>query len=175
MAINADKIIRSFRFSVEILPREEGGGTQADKIDAGFQTVSGIGDETETIEYREGDDDDSISMYPGTLTYNEVTFEKGVTNQTNQDLLLDWRRACNNVANSRSGNEQNTGDAPENFRRDIKIKVNEEVNNQGVVKTLNNAWCSALEFSDLDAESSDVLIETFTVYHEGLEIDTPAM
>lgn len=173
MALEADLIVRSFRFQVEILPND-GSGTQDNKITTGFQTVSGLSDETETIEYREGDDSDVISTYPGTLSFGEITLERGLTNEDNGELLLDWRRSCNNAQEVENLSDSGTGDQPWNYRRDIKITVNEDVNEQGMIYEIKDAWCSALEFSDLDAESSDVLVETLTVQHEGYEITHPS-
>ncbi len=134
--------VANFRFEVDcVLTR------------AGFSKISGIKEESDIIEYREGTDNTFLQKLPGLRKYPEMTFERGLTREARG--MIDWRNA---VIKERQG-----------FRSRVRITVNTA---PGVVArsvTLPRAWPSSLEISDLDAKASEVAIESMTLQHEGLE------
>jgi len=119
---------------------------------AGFSKISGIKEESDVIEYREGTDSAYLQKFPGMRKYPEMTFERGMTREARG--LLDWRKWV------------------------IKEIVGYKVQTQVVVNTapgvvvrrvtLPSSWPSALEMSDLDAKASEIAIESMTLQHEGL-------
>lgn len=145
---------RGFRFRVQIAGFPE----------TGFTTVSGLNDETEPVEHREGDGPGRMRKLPGMTTYEDITLSKG---KSRDNTIQRWR---NQVAHA-----VRDGGLPDpNFRRDVTIIL---LNHQGeAAKTwkIHDAWPRRLEHGDLDANSSDVLIESLVLTHEGLEaLDIP--
>jgi phage tail-like protein len=131
-----------FRFEVTVGGRE---------TNIGFSKVSGLRDESEVIDYREGADDLVKRKIPGLRTFPALVFERG-TSAGLDDLIL-WRDdaiAC-------------VGE----FRRSIEVSIR---NCDGAVARsvfFKSAWPSVLELSDLDALASEVNIELMELQHEG--------
>lgn len=133
--------VANFRFQVDCIYTR-----------AGFSKISGIKEESEIIEYREGTDSAFLQKYPGMRKYPEMTFERGVTTEARG--LIDWRKS---VILEEQG-----------FRANVQIAVQ---TGPGIVArrvSLPRSWPSALEISDLDAKASEVSIESMTLQHEGL-------
>lgn len=125
---------------------------------AGFSRVSGLNDETEIVEYREGIDGATMRKLTGLTTYEDIVLEKGKS--TNEDFQI-WRNMVQEV--------EERGLPDNSYRRNMTIQLLDRtgaVAKQWVVK---NAWPTKLEHGDLDGSSSDVLLETLTVTHEGLK------
>ncbi|MDX8031385.1 phage tail protein [Lentzea sp. BCCO 10_0856] len=75
----------AFNFRVEIDPSPEGGG---DPIVAGFSDVSGLGNEMNYSDYREGvDPRNAVRKIPNTNKTDEVTFKRGIIGSTD---IFDW-------------------------------------------------------------------------------------
>lgn len=147
---------RGFKFQVLI----GGAGGQA----IGFQSVAGISEETEVVEYREGSDPITMRKLPGLTSYDNLTLERGLSKST---FLLDWRRE---VAHAQTNGGLGDGVVAPRFRRTVTIRlVDKGENLDKPVKSWEvfEAWPSRLEISDLDAGSSDVVIETLELAHEG--------
>lgn len=133
--------VTNFRFTVDCIYTR-----------AGFSKISGIKEESDVIEYREGTDSAYLQKFPGMRKYPEMTFERGLTREARG--LLDWR---NYVIKGVLG-----------YRAQVQIAVNTA---PGIVArrvSLPRSWPSALEMSDLDAKASEVAIESMTLQHEGL-------
>lgn len=129
---------------------------------AGFSRVSGLNDETEIVEYREGIDGATMRKLPGLTTYEDIVLERG---KSSHDDFQIWRNMVHEV--------EERGLPDSSFRRQMTIQLLDrtgQVAKQWVVK---NAWPTKIEHADLDAASSDVLLETLTVAHEGLKAVKP--
>lgn len=140
---------RGFRFRVNIDGFEE----------AGFTTVSGLADETEVVEYREGDTAAGhMHKLPGLTSYDDIVLSKGKASDT---VFQRWRNQVHQATTGR-------GLPDPNFRKSMIIELRNFQNQS--VKTWNvlQAWPSRLEHEDLDASSSDVWVERLTIVHEGL-------
>jgi phage tail-like protein len=147
---------RGFKFKVEIAGGEA----------VGFQSIAGLSQESEVVEYREGGDPTTMRKLPGLTSYDDITLERGLSKSR---FLIDWR---NQVANGPDLGGSGVGDGvpPPNFRREVTIKLFDKGDPfQRPVATweVTKAWPSSLETSDLDAGSSDVVIETLVLSHEG--------
>jgi phage tail-like protein len=117
-----------------------------------FREVSGLDSEADVIEYREGGDTlTSSRKLPGRVKYSNVTLERGLTTDR---ALWDWWQTVVD------GNVQ---------RRGVAITLLDDAGQAVLRWRLREAWIAKVEFSDLDAESNEVAIETIELAHEGLE------
>jgi len=130
----------------------------------GFSMVSGLSDESEVIEYREG----NMAAYPrklvGQASSGDVTLERGAGDDEATAALLGWRETAKTIMDA---GEPGSPLSMEDIREDIIIRVQGEID-QAVILSykLENAWPSAVEVGDLDAGASEVLIHTLTVVSE---------
>lgn len=134
----------AFRFLVTV------GGRQTD---AGFSKVSGLRDESEVIDYREGTDSLVKRKLPGLRTFPALVMERGLS--SGLDDLVAWR------------NEAIACVVP--FRSTVDIQIRNCDESIARVVTVQRAWPSALELSDLDALASEVNIELMELQHEGIQ------
>jgi len=158
------EILKNYRFQVSI-----SGGIGPFK----FSTVSGLSAESEIIEYRSGQDAAYPSKIPGQASFGDVTMERGVhiavPGITGLNGLIAWRKHVKDVdliGNSPVDTITGQTSDTNTVRRTIMLLVYSEDDVGAASYTLYNCWPSALEIGDLDAGSSEVLIETFTVVTE---------
>lgn len=119
---------------------------------AGFSKVSGIKEESDVIEYREGNESAFLQKYPGLRKYPEMTFERGLT--TEAKGLIQWRNA---VIKCQQG-----------YKSIVTLVVQTCPGTVARSISLPNSWPSALEISDLDAKASEIAVESMTIQHEGM-------
>lgn len=120
----------------------------------GFSEISGMSLELDVIRYREGDDKDATpSVMPGMKRTGEVTLKRGILEGDN-----DMFRWFDSVLPSTVE------------RRDITITVLNAEHEPVVVYRLLQAWIRHLEYGPLNAATNQVLIESMTVIHEGLNV-----
>jgi len=130
--------------------RVEWGGTNI-----GFMEVSGLAIEIDVVEYREGSSPESSARkMPGSKKFSDVVLKRGIVN--NDDDFYRWI---------------STATFNQVERRDIVISLLNERHEPAVVWKLKNAFPSKLEYSTLNAHSSDVVIESLTLTHEGLTVE----
>ena len=127
----------------------EWGGTKI-----GFQEVSGLDQEFEMLEYREGASPEysKINM-PGMVKYTDVVLKRGVFKGDNE--FYEWMKL----------NKLNKAE-----RRDITISLLDEEHAPVVVWKVLNAWPKKIQSTDLKGEANEVAIETLTLAHERIEI-----
>lgn len=139
-------------------------------FDASFSQVSGLKEEIEVVDMRDGTDPLQVRKIPGLRQGGEATFVKGVISKPSQ--LVEWFRMTKKLEPG--------------FRKDIKIEVRGRDGPQtsdghsrpayGAFEnlpipraiTLRDAWPSAYEMGDLDANESDVALESLTVVFENM-------
>jgi phage tail-like protein len=124
-----------------------------------FTSVSGIGSESEVVQEK-GEDPDTgettIQAIPGRLKWTSVTLARGATSDTR---VWDWRQLVV---------EGNVDDA----RADCSIIAYNQSNEKIARWNLKNAWPSAVSGPSMDtdsANSTDYMVETLTLAHEGAE------
>lgn len=148
----------------------------------GFSKVSGLSEESEVAEYRDGCDPVTMRKFPGLVTFENVVLERGLS--VNGDLLA-WREAV--VRSSTKDVNKSLGDisttlvdaydgtvdgsplGQDGFRRTLFIDLYDR--GATVVQRsweLLEAWPCKLDDGELDASSSDVIIESAEICHEGL-------
>lgn len=173
--------LRTFRFFAEFsVPSETGttpagaSGTLGKAITTGwtggFTSISGLGINTQAIQYREGGYNTTVHQIPGMTTFNPVTFSRGVI--VGNDQAMKWMRGLF-AAQAGGGLSVAAGNS---FRVNINIYVQNHPNagntyaddNSVMGFKLHNAWITNLNYTDLDATSGAILFETMTLVHEGL-------
>lgn len=135
--IEADPL-QSFMFRVSIPGLPTG---------VGFQKVGGLSREVEVVEYLENMYDHTHKL-PGRETVSDVTFERGM--YADDYLQGIYERVFNN----------NT------VRNTVVIQVCDRFGKIRREFKCAEAWFSKYECADLDATSSDVIIETLTMTFE---------
>ena len=150
---------QGFKFLVQIRDFQE----------IGFRSITGLREETEVVEYREGDNPVTMTKVPGLTSYDNVVLERGMS--PNDDLIR-WRRQMVEIENS--GSVSRDGLPSNEFRRPVTVTLYDK--GGGAVKEweLLDAWPTVLEIETLDATTSDILIERLELAHEGLVQVTPA-
>jgi phage tail-like protein len=121
----------------------------------GFSEVSGLTQENQAIEYRDGSFPEYSSLkMSGLKKYGNITLKRGVLKKDNG--FFEWF----------SKTKLNT---PE--RRNLIISLLDENHNPVMVWKANNTWPLKLELSSgLKASGNEVAIESIEIAHEGLEI-----
>jgi len=130
--------------------RVEWGGTNV-----GFMEVSGLSIELDVVSYCEGSSpENSERLMPGLKKYSPIILKRGIINS--DDDFYKWI---------------NTAQVNTIQRRDVVISLLNESHEPVVIWKLRNAFPSKLEYSTLNAHSSDVVIESLTLVHEGLVVE----
>lgn len=114
----------------------------------GFKSIGGLSREVAVVEYLENMFDYTHKM-PGRETVGEITFERGMyADKTLENAYKSIFKAASAV------------------RRDVTINITDRYGAIRRTFQLAECWFSAYSFSDLDAESNDVIIETLTMQFE---------
>lgn len=133
----------AFHFTVEW------GGTRV-----GFTEVSGLTQENQAIEYRDGSflEYSAIKM-PGLRKFNNITLKRGIVGADND--FFNWLSTVklNKVE-----------------RRDLVISLLNEEHQPVMVWKVQNAFPVKVEGPALKATGNEVAIESIEIAHEGLEV-----
>ena len=121
---------------------------------AGFMTVSGLEEETEVREYREGGDNTTVRKLAGLNSYSPIVLEQGSTYDVE---LWDWRQKI-----KRGGAQGN--------RKPISIIQQNEKGEEVKRWQIFDAWPSKYTAPEFDASSSDNAVESIEIQHEGLDL-----
>lgn len=132
-----------FHFAVEW------GGTRV-----GFTEISGLTQENQAIEYRDGSfpEYSSIKM-PGLRKFSNITLKRGII------------KSDNDFANWLSTVKLNTVE-----RRDLVISLLNEEHAPVMTWKVQNAFPVKVEGPGLKATGNEVAIESIEIAHEGLEL-----
>jgi phage tail-like protein len=120
----------------------------------GFSEVSGLTQENQPIEYRDGSflEYSPIKM-PGLRKFNNVTLKRGIV------------KSDNDFANWLSTVKLNTVE-----RRDLVISLLNEEHQPVMVWKVHNAFPIKVEGPGLKATGNEVAIESIEIAHEGLVV-----
>lgn len=141
MARRATDPFASFNFKLEI----EGITV------AGFSEVTGLNQESNVIDYREGQEPITPRKLPGLNKFGNITLKRGIS----PDLsVYNWRKTVTD------------GDIE---RRNASIVLHNEKHEEVVRWNLVNAWPSKYVGPDLKANANEVAIESVELTHEGVE------
>lgn len=131
----------------------------------GFMSVSGLGQQTDIIAYRQGGYNTTTQKMPGQTDFSPLVLQKGLICG---DLeALGWMQSLFAVQQG-SGNWSNS----QEFRSNVDILViDHPVTTQtAAVKAafrVYNAWPTQISFTDLDAAGNGFLVSQMTLAHEG--------
>jgi phage tail-like protein len=125
-------------------------------IAAAFTTVCGIEAEVSVVDYRSGSDrNPAPRKLPGEARYSNLILRRGL----GRDLSLwNWMRETLNGATA---------------RRNIAIILLSESGTPVVRFLFRDAFPVKWTGPELNAQSSDVAIESLEIAHEGLSIEAP--
>lgn len=132
----------SFNFLVEA----------AGLLSGGFSECTGLNQETDAIEYREGNEDITVRKLPGLRKYSNITLKRGVV--VGQEFL-EWRRSVE------------SGDID---RREISIILLDEQRTEKVRYNLSNAWPSKWTGPELKAGTNEIAVESLELCVEGVTL-----
>jgi len=121
---------------------------------AGFMSVSGLEEETEVREYREGGDQSTVRKLAGLNSYAPLVLQQG---STYDNELWDWRQKI-----KRSGAQGN--------RKPISIIQQNESGEEVKRWQLFDAWPSKYTAPEFDATTSENAIESIELQYEGLDL-----
>jgi phage tail-like protein len=118
-------------------------------VRSGFTHVSGLTSELEVVTYREGTES-SVRKLPGVIKYPPLVLKRGLTDRS----LWEWHRAAV------EGNLQ---------RRKVNVTLLDAARSPVATWSFAEAWPAKWQGPELDSQSSDVLVETVEIVHEGME------
>jgi len=125
--------------------------------DIGFSDVSGLTQETQPIEYRDGLMAGTTPrlVRPGLKKVNNITLKRGIVEANND--LFNWF---------------NNNGAPNVERRDITISLLNDEGDPVMVWTISQAWPTKCEGPGLKATGNEIAIESIELVHEGISVKT---
>ena len=120
----------------------------------GFSEVTGLTQENQVIEYRDGffPEYSSIKM-PGLRKFSNITLKRGVVKSDND--FYKWLTTI----------KLNTVE-----RRDLTISLLNESHERVMVWKIHNAFPVKVEGPQLKAAANEVAIESIEIAHEGMEV-----
>jgi phage tail-like protein len=144
MADREDPLV-AFKFGLEI----EG------KLSGFFTQVSGIGSETEVIQHKVVNDktgETLIQQVPGRLSWTPVNLKRGVTSSMD---IWEWRQKV-------------VEGKVESARTNCSIVAYNQENKEIARWNFANAWPSKVVGPEMDAGSTNYMVEDVTIVHEGV-------
>jgi phage tail-like protein len=120
---------------------------------AGFSECSGLSNETDGIEYREGKEDITVRKLPGLVKYSNITLKRGFTQSKE---LWQWRKQV------LDGKTQ---------RRSGTVTLLDEARKPALRWNFREGWPRKLDGPTLNAKTNEVAIETLEIIHEGLVVE----
>ncbi|MBL8008298.1 MAG: phage tail protein [Ignavibacteria bacterium] len=121
----------------------------------GFTEVSGLDINIDVIEYRSGSSPvQSVTKMPGLVKYSNIILKRGIVKGDTD--FYKWVRTVN----------QSTAE-----RRDVVISLLNENHEPVMTWKVRNAFPAKYCGPDLNAQSSEVAIETLELAHEGLTVE----
>jgi len=123
---------------------------------AGFQTCSGLEEETEVREYREGGDQSTVRKLAGLNSYSPLVLEFG---SAFDDEIWQWRQRVKRVGATKN-------------RKPISVVQQDESGKEVKRWQVFDAWPSKYTAPEFDATSSENAVESVELQHEGLDLIT---
>jgi phage tail-like protein len=122
---------------------------------AGFSEVSGLSGENAIVEYREGNQNTTMTKLPGLRKYNNIMLKRGFT--LNGKELWNWRRK---VIDGKTQRLPGT------------ITLLDEARNPALIWKFYEAWPSKWAGPTLNAKNNEIAIEELEIAVEALELET---
>lgn len=146
---------RKFKFRIKI----------NNKVVAGLTKCSALTVSVESKDFRSGEMDSFKHKLPGLVSFEPITLEQGVTADK---TFEQWATAMGNYLGNQGSDSEKT---PEDFRKDIDIEIYSLENQMVKAYRVLQCWVSKYTaIPDLDANSSDFLIQTLVLENEGIRV-----
>jgi phage tail-like protein len=120
-----------------------------------FRECSGLGSESQVIEYRSADakGETRVHKVPGVIKWTDLVLKRGLTNNK---ALWEWRKKIEDgqVDQARTGGS---------------IVLYDQKNGEIARWNFKDAWPSKITGPSLNAGNNEVAIEELTITHEGLD------
>ncbi|MEM7335779.1 MAG: phage tail protein [Chloroflexota bacterium] len=120
---------------------------------AGFSEASGLNNETDIVEYRNGNEDITVRKLPGLKKFTNISLKRGFTDSKD---LWNWRKMV------LDGKTQ---------RKSGSIVLLNEAREPALRWNFREGWPSKLEGPSLNAKSSEVAIETLEIACEDIQME----
>lgn len=120
-------------------------------VSAGFNKVTGLRDESEVVDYREGTDPIVKRKIPGIRVFPALVLSRGM--MADALALIEWR-------------EETIACKP-GFAATTKVTVHNCDLSPARDAEFQLSWPNVLQLGDLDGGASEVNIETVEIVHEG--------
>ena len=134
---------RNFRFRLEI-----------DGIDeAGFSEVTIPDVSVDPVEYRTGNEINTVRKLPGLVKYGNISLKWGITDST---VVYDWFKQVQDGKTSEA-------------RKNVAIILMDEAGDDANRWEFTNAWPVKYKAPDLNAKGNDIAIENLDIAHEGMK------
>jgi phage tail-like protein len=137
-----DDPFQAFNFVVEI-----------GSMRAGFSEVGGLTTETDVIEYREGNTENTVKKLPGLKKFTNINLKRGFT--TNRELY-EWRKK---VMQGKTERMNGT------------ITLRNEAGDKALVWQFFQAFPTKWSGPAMNAKNNEVAIEEMEICVEGLELE----
>lgn len=126
--------------------------------DVGFSDVSGLTQEIQAIEYRDGLMPASMQALqrPGLKKANNISLKRGIVTKNND--LFEWF---------------NNKGTPNVERRDLTISLLNDEGSPVMVWTISQAWPVKCDGPTLKATGNEIAFESIDLVHEGITLSTP--
>jgi len=135
------------------------------KYVAGITKVSALRRTTEVIKNRTGGDTNAERKSPGITEYDAIILERGVTHD------LEFEEWANKVWAFGAGLGSEVG--LKSFRKDIILEIYNEAGQLAIAYKIYRCWVSEyVAVSQLDANTSEIAIQSIKLENEGWERDT---
>jgi phage tail-like protein len=123
-------------------------------VKGGFSEASGLTTDSNIVEYREGQEQQSTTRkLPGLMKYNNIVLKRGWTKDRS---LWEWRRKVIEGKTQRASGS---------------VVLLDEARNEALRWNFREGWPSKWEGPALNAKTSEVAIETLEIAHEGLVLE----
>jgi phage tail-like protein len=119
---------------------------------AGFSECSGLSTENDVIEYRNGNEDNTVRKLPGLKRFGNIILKRGITEGVE---LWEWRKTV------MDGKTE---------RRSGSIVLLDEARNPAVRWNFREGWPMKWEGPALNAKSSEVAIEELVIACEDIQL-----
>lgn len=127
---------------------------------AGISRISALKRTSEVVSHRTGGDVASLRRSPGSIHFEPITIERGVTHDTEFE---QWANKVWNLHSS-SGNEVSLKD----FRKDLILELCNEAGQIVLAYRIYRCWPSEIEvLPALDANGNGVAIQRMVLQNEG--------
>ena len=135
------------------------------RIVAGISRVGPLRRGTAVIEHREGGDPSTPRKSPGATSFDAITLERGVTQDT---AFEEW---ANKVWRLGAGLGSEVGLA--DFRKDVELELLNEAGQVVLAYKIYRCWVSEyIALPALDADAATVAIQSIRLENEGWERDS---